>query len=144
MELSTAAYVLTELPDFLRVTSAAEMVHCKGSHKIILSVGRGWKRFAWLPLGTFAANMMACGTGGVIYAIAQTYVEHEVWSSVCNAIITGIHGSLSTASTWAGEVRVYDACRHRVDFVWCNSGNSWFSLLNRGSTISIRFFFSPV
>lgn len=69
-------------------------------------VGRGWKRFAWLPLGTLIANMLACGTGAVIYAVMQMYVRNNVWSSVCNATITGVHGSLSTASTWAAEVRM--------------------------------------
>lgn len=53
--------------------------------------------------------MLACGTSGVVYSVANKYIEDEVWSSVLNAIITGIHGSLSTASTWAGEVRMRGA-----------------------------------
>eukprot|EP00892_Ulva_mutabilis_P010971 jgi/Ulvmu1/8246/UM041_0057.1 len=65
---------------------------------------RSWKRFDWLPLGTLTANMLACATGGVLYSVMHRYLQNSIWHSVSSAVIAGVLGSLSTASTWAVEI----------------------------------------
>lgn len=62
----------------------------------------GWK---WFPVGTYAANMLACVLDYVVKAIeVRVYGLDALQLAVLNGMMSGIGGSLSTVSTWVVEV----------------------------------------
>ncbi len=68
--------------------------------------GRLAGRWAWFPLGTFTANMVACVVNYSIRAGVDrsTVLPPFVVQAVLTGIMTGFSGSLSTVSTWVVEV----------------------------------------
>jgi fluoride ion exporter CrcB/FEX len=64
-------------------------------------------RWAWLPAGTFAANMVACAVNFSLRAGIDT-TRHMPFAieALLAGIMTGFSGSLSTVSTWVVEVRL--------------------------------------
>ena len=69
---------------------------------------RDIKPLAWLPAGTFAANMTACIVDFVIGGLQNRYT-FGYWALVITpAIRVGFSGALSTVSTFVSEVRFSD------------------------------------
>ena len=59
----------------------------------------------WLPVGTFAANMIACSIDYIMGGLTNTY-DLGYWPMVIlPAVRVGYAGALSTVSTFIGEVR---------------------------------------
>ncbi len=84
------------------------------------SGGRG--SWAWLQLGTYAANVTACVLNFVVEALLLRAVYRPVSRSVLQGIMTGTSGCLSTVSTWVVEVsRAVHVCVPYVGVTWCSS-----------------------
>ncbi|CAL5222003.1 g4291 [Coccomyxa viridis] len=61
----------------------------------------------WLPVGTLAANMLACTVNFLIGGTSSRIGKLTPWSTlVTYSIRTGFSGALSTVSTYAAEVHV--------------------------------------
>ncbi|EIE20421.1 hypothetical protein COCSUDRAFT_43867 [Coccomyxa subellipsoidea C-169] len=61
-----------------------------------------WK---WLPIGTFAANMLACTVNYFIGGTSSHLGKLSMWSTIVTyAIRTGFSGALSTVSTFVAEI----------------------------------------
>ena len=66
---------------------------------------RDVKPLAWLPAGTFAANMAACIVDFIIGGLQNRY-SFGYWAIVITpAVRVGFAGALSTVSTFVSEVR---------------------------------------
>jgi len=68
-----------------------------------------WKRFAWVPWGTLAANVLAAVISDLVEAIESRYITpdqtHYQWSvAALNAVEAGFAGSMSTVSTLVKEM----------------------------------------
>jgi fluoride ion exporter CrcB/FEX len=69
----------------------------------------GWKHLAWIPWGTFLANVTAVIISVLAEAtdaryVSKDHVNYMWWSSALYAIEAGFAGSLSTVSTLVKEI----------------------------------------
>ncbi|CAK0780113.1 hypothetical protein CVIRNUC_004940 [Coccomyxa viridis] len=62
-------------------------------------------RWNWLPVGTFAANMLGCLVDYILGGVNARVGNEGYWGSIVTyAIRTGCSGALSTVSTFVAEV----------------------------------------
>lgn len=61
-------------------------------------------RHSHLPVGTLLANFLACALDAVLAALLARVALSADAGDVLRALITGAGGTLSTVSTWVGEV----------------------------------------
>lgn len=59
-----------------------------------------------LPIGTLVANVVACALDAVLAALLVRVSLSSSEEVVLRALITGTGGTLSTVSTWVGEIRL--------------------------------------
>ena len=76
-------------------------------------------RWAWFPIGTFAANQLACTISFGLEALRVRAPGQlaGVHGAVVLGVMSGLDGCLSTVSTWAAEVSPWDILL--LTGLWC-------------------------